>query len=147
VSLSHRLGWVASAVAAPGLGPIGVDVECERAPRSDVDERAALMLADDERLCWHRLDPAGREAGLLVRWTAKEAWYKAAPAAAGAWDFRRVVARACEPACANVRVWHAGAVVLALCCNDAQALANAICVGLPEGAPQTVTSWHVARVA
>src|ERR1700712_3015447 len=35
VSLSHRLGWVAAAVSD---APVGIDVECERPPRSEAAE-------------------------------------------------------------------------------------------------------------
>ena len=145
VSLSHRLTWVAAAVAAPALGPIGVDIECERPPRSDPHERAALMLADDERADWLLLPEARRELGLLMRWTAKEAWYKSTPPDDAAWDFRGVAALACEPGRANVRVWHASPVVLALCCDDPAALAAAPCTGWAEGQPPSAWSWRVAR--
>ncbi len=144
VSLAHRLGWVAAAVAAPGLGRIGVDVECERPARTDPDERAALMLADDERAAWRRLPESEREPGLLLRWVAKEAWYKAMPPARAAWDFRAVVARPCEPADANVRAWRAGPLVLAVCCADARALAVAHCEGWPANEEPSQSSWHVA---
>ncbi len=142
VSLSHRLGWVAAAVAD---APVGVDIECERPPRSDPSERAALMLSPAERLAWADLAPDARDAALLARWTAKEAWFKAAPAGDAPWDFRRVSARACAPARANVRTWSASPLHVALCCADAGALADARCDGLgPEAA---TSSWFVHRVA
>ena len=142
VSLSHRLGWVAAAVAD---APVGVDIECERPPRSDPAERAALMLSPAERLAWDELAPAARESALLARWTAKEAWFKASPSGAAPWDFRRVAARASAPAQANVRTWSAPPLHVALCCADARALSDARCAGL---APDAATSsWFVHRVA
>ena len=142
VSLSHRLGWVAAAVAD---APVGVDIECERPPRSDPAERAALMLSPAERLAWDELAPDAREPALLARWTAKEAWFKASPPGTAPWDFRRVAARACAPAQANVRTWSAPPLHVALCCADARALSDARCTGL---APDAATSsWFVHRVA
>ncbi|MFL6630385.1 MAG: 4'-phosphopantetheinyl transferase family protein [Vitreoscilla sp.] len=144
VSLSHRLGWVAAAVADSA---VGVDVECDRPARSDPGERAALMLSPDELNAWRSVVAAAREDALLVRWTAKEAWFKACPPDAAPWDFRRVQARACAPAdaCANVRTWHAAPVHVALCCADSRALAAARCEGLPSSGDEA--AWHVAAVA
>ena len=142
VSLSHRLGWVAAAVAD---APVGVDIECERPPRSDPAERAALMLSPSERLAWEELAPGAREPALLALWTAKEAWFKASPPGAAPWDFRRVAVRASTPAQANVRRWSAPPLHVALCCADARALSDARCAGL---APDAATSsWFVHRVA
>jgi len=142
VSLSHRLGWVAAAVADV---PVGIDLECERPPRSDPAGRAALMLSPAERLAWDELAPDAREPALLARWTAKEAWFKACPPGAAPWDFRRVAARACACAQANVRTWSAAPWHVALCCADARALSGARCAGL---APDAATSsWFVHRVA
>ena len=144
VSLSHRLGWVAAAVAD---APIGVDIEHERPPRSDPSERAALMLSPDERLAWDGLAPDARESALLAHWTAKEAWFKASPPEAAPWDFRRISARACvsDSGQANVRTWSASPLHVALCCADARALSEAHCDGL---APDAATSsWFVHRVA
>ena len=140
VSLSHRLDWVAAAVAD---APVGVDVECERPPRSDAAERAALMLSPAEVPAWQALPATEREAALLARWTAKEAWFKASPPGTAPWDFRHVAARACTPADANVRTWAAPPLHLALCCADARALAEAGCDGLQDAAS---SSWHVHRV-
>ena len=142
VSLSHRLDWVAAAVATT---PVGVDLDCERPARSDPQERAALMLAAAERPAWEALPAGAREPALLARWTAKEAWFKSRPTQDAAWDFRRVVARACAPADprANVRTWQAAGVHLALCCDDAAALAQARCEGLPAAAGMA-DWWHVA---
>jgi len=141
VSLSHRLGWVAAAVADV---VVGVDVECDRPARSDVDDRAALMLSPEELADWPALPAGDREAALLARWTAKEAWFKTSPPEAAPWDFRRVRASACGPADAraNVRTWRATPVHLALCCGDARALAEARCDGLPPVVAETF--WHVA---
>jgi len=141
VSLSHRLGWVAAAV---GPAAVGVDVECDRPARSDPDERAALMLSPEESTEWHAVPADGREAALLARWTAKEAWFKACPPQAAPWDFRRVRASACGPAGAraNVRTWRAAPLHVALCCADPRALAQARCEGLPATGDEA--AWHVA---
>ena len=141
VSLSHRLGWVAAAVARV---PVGVDLECERLARSDAAERAALMLAPDEIPAWQSLPTGERDAALLGRWTAKEAWFKASPPGAAPWDFRHVAARACAPVDANVRTWAAAPLHLAVCCDDARVLADALCDGLAPDAASS--SWHVHRV-
>jgi 4'-phosphopantetheinyl transferase len=144
VSLSHRLGWAAAAV---GESVLGVDVECDRPARGDPAERAALMLSPDEFAQWQALAADDREAALLARWTAKEAWFKALPPEAAPWDFRRVRASARAPADAraNVRTWRATPVHLALCCGDARALAEARCDGLPPVAVEAF--WHVAAAA
>ena len=142
VSLSHRLGWVAAAVAD---APVGVDIECERPPRSDPAERAALMLSSAERLAWDELAPGAREPALLALWAAKEAWFKASPPGAAPWDFRRAAVHACAHAQANVRTWSAPPLHVALCGVDARALAGARCEGL---APHASTSyWSVHRIA
>ena len=141
VSLSHRLGWVA---AAAGDTALGIDVEVDREPRSDPDERAALMLASDELAEWRRVPAPAREAALLARWTAKEAWFKASPPRSAPWDFRLVRARACAPADANVRTWRAAPVHVALCCADARALAAARCDGLPPAGDEAF--WRVDAV-
>ena len=142
-SLSHRLGWVAAAIAD---FRVGVDIECDRGARSDPAERAELMLAASEMPGWHALPSDQREPGLLARWTAKEAWFKASPPGAAPWDFRRVVARTCEPAQANVRVWAAPPLHVAVCCTNARDLADAACEGL-DSAATTSSFWHVAHAA
>jgi phosphopantetheinyl transferase len=139
-SLSHRLGWVAAAIAD---GRVGVDIECERPARTDPAERAALMLQAAEMDDWIALPCEQRESALLTRWTAKEAWFKASPPGAAPWDFRRVVARACPPAQANVRVWATPPLHVAVCCPTARDLADAQCEGLPSAAT-TSSFWHVA---
>jgi phosphopantetheinyl transferase len=142
-SLSHRLGWVAAAI---GDARVGVDIECDRPARSDPAERAALMLAACEMIDWHALPAARREAALLARWTAKEAWFKASLPGAAPWDFRQVVARACEPALANVRVWASPPLHVAVCCASAADLVDAECAGL-DPAATTSSYWHVAHAA
>jgi phosphopantetheinyl transferase len=144
VSLAHRLGWVVAAVAD---GDVGVDIECERPVRSAAVERAALMLTADEIAAWRRLPEAEREPALLCAWVAKEAWYKAVPAGTAPWDFRRVAARPSRPGEANVRVWSARPLWVALCRDDAAALAAVRCDGLPEGATVAESWWRVHRVA
>jgi phosphopantetheinyl transferase len=140
-SLSHRLGWVAAAVSDAA---VGIDMECARPSRSDADERAALMLAPDELAAWKALAPAARESALLTCWTAKEAWFKAAPAQDAAWDFRRLAARACAPERANVRAWAAPPLHVAVCCSDPFALAQVDCAGL-DPAARTSTFWCVGQ--
>jgi 4'-phosphopantetheinyl transferase len=142
-SLSHRLGWVAAAVAEI---PVGVDIECERPPRSDPRERAALMLSQSELAQWQALPADELEAALLTRWTLKEAWFKASPPAAAPWDFRQVVALACTPAQANARAWTAPPLHMALSCGDADARAAAACSGLDDAAART-SFWRVQRAA
>lgn len=141
ISMSHRLGWVC---AATGRGALGVDIEVERPPRSDLAGRAALMLAADEWTQWHRLDPQERESALLICWTAKEAWFKASPPDTAPWDFRRVVARACAPAQANVRVWSAAPMHVAVCHSSTSKPSDASCEGFDPGAV-TSSFWHVER--
>lgn len=142
-SLSHRAGWVAAAVAD---SPVGVDVELERPARTDPCERAALMLSPAELDAWESLPASAREATLLTRWTAKEAWFKASPHQDAAWDFRRIAARACAPADANVRTWTSLPLHVALCCTDAEALARVGCDGL-DAARTLDGFWNVHRVA
>jgi phosphopantetheinyl transferase len=143
VSLAHRLGHVAAAVGGPGLGPVGVDVECERPARSDPGERAELMLAPPELARWRALPPADREPALLQAWVAKEAWFKAQPAGAAPRDFRRVVALPCAPAHANVRLWSAPPLLVGACCSDPRALAAARCAGLEPSDALRASSWRV----
>jgi phosphopantetheinyl transferase len=140
VSLAHRLGWVVAAVAD---GDVGVDIECERPVRSSPAERAAVMLTPDEIAEWRRLPEAEREPALLRAWVAKEAWFKAVPAGTAPWDFRHVHVRACPPEKANVRVWSARPLWVAVCREDAEALAAVDCAGLPEGGPVDETWWRV----
>jgi phosphopantetheinyl transferase len=139
VSLSHRLGWVAAAVSESA---VGIDIEVARPARSEVAERAALMLASVELARWNTLAAERREAALLTAWTAKEAWFKASPAGDAAWDFRQVVAHPCAPAQANVRAWEAPPLHVAVCSGDARELAEAECAGLAAAAS---TFWRVAR--
>jgi len=141
VSLSHRLGWVAAAVSG---APVGVDVEWMRPSRSEPAERAELILAPQERPAWDALPPAERESALLARWTAKEAWFKAAPLHEAVWDFRRLVARAGAPGHANVRVWRAASLHLAICSADARSLAEVGCEGI-DPAHATSSFWHVGQ--
>jgi phosphopantetheinyl transferase len=141
VSLSHRLGWVAAAVSDAA---VGVDVEVDRPARSDPDERAALMLSPEEMAAWPSVPACDRDAVLLARWTAKEAWFKASPPRAVPWDFRRVQAREGTPADAraNVRTWRAAPLHVAVCCADPRALASARCEGLSRADDERW--WQVA---
>lgn len=141
VSLSHRFDWVGAAVSD---APVGVDVERERATRSDPRERAELMLSAPELAQWQALPAAERESDLLTRWTVKEAWFKASTPDVARWDFRHVIARACAPERANVRAWTAAPLHVALFCDDADALAAAICNGLDDAAARS-SFWRVER--
>lgn len=138
-SVSHRLGWAAAAVSDAA---VGVDVEVARPPRSTAAERAALMLSPAELEDWNALPGAARELALLTAWTAKEAWFKAVDAGVAPWDFRRVVARACAPANANVRTWFAPPLHVAVCSANADDLAHADCAGLPSVTESLY--WRVA---
>jgi phosphopantetheinyl transferase len=143
LSLAHRLGWVAVAVGAADGGAIGVDVECDRPGRADLAGRAALALSAAELAAWLTLDDVRREPALLRAWVAREAWFKAAGGDA-AWDFRRLACAPCEAAQANVRIWEAGGVRVALCARDPNALAAATCDGWPDGAAVQASAWRVA---
>ena len=138
-SLSHRLGWVAAALSDVA---VGIDVEPARPARSDPAERAALMLAPTELAGWAASAPELREAALLTAWTAKEAWFKACPPNTVPWDFRRVVARACTSARANVRTWDVPPLHIAVCCAAGE-LARADCDG-PGMAAAARRFWHLA---
>ena len=140
VGIAHRLGWVAVAVGPAEAGSIGVDLECERPTRGDPDERAALMLPADELARWRALPDARRAPALMRAWVAREAWFKARERAAP-WDFRRIACDACEPALANVRIWEAGPMWVALCAGGAGALEAALCDGWPE--PAASSYWRV----
>jgi phosphopantetheinyl transferase len=142
-SLSHRLGWVAAAVSNAA---VGIDLECARPVRSDPLERASLMLSPVELPAWNALPSELRESALLTRWTAKEAWFKASLPHDSAWNFRHVVARACAPEHANVRVWEAAPLHVAICCADAGELVRVECEGL-DAAAATSIFLHVSRVA
>jgi phosphopantetheinyl transferase len=142
-SLSHRLGWVAAAVCD---GPVGVDIECDRPSRSDPRERAALMLSPAELARWQALPAEELEGALLTAWTVKEAWFKASPPEASAWDFRRVVACECAPERANARAWTAPPLHVALSCDDAGTLAAAACDGLEDAAARS-SFWRVERAS
>lgn len=141
LSIAHRLDWVAVAVGAPEGGPIGVDIECLRPARSDPADRAALTLPGDERVRWRALDDAEREAALLRGWVAREAWFKAAGAGAP-WDFRRIASERCDAAQANVRIWEAGDLCVAVCA--CAALAGVTCEGWPPGAVARPSCWRVS---
>jgi len=145
VSLAHRLGWVAAAVADAALGPVGIDVECEHPARSDPGERAALMLCARELAAWSVLAPGERADALLRAWVAKEAWFKSAPAGTAPWDFRRVAVAASAPANANLRVWSGAGLHLGVCCADAGALAAAHCAGVDAAGVHAATFWRVAQ--
>ena len=144
VGIAHRLGWVAVAVGPAEGGTIGVDIECGRPPRGDPAERAALMLPADELVRWRALSDARRAPALVRAWVAREAWFKAREHAAP-WDFRRIACDPCEPAQANVRIWEAGQLWVALCVGGAGALEAALCDGWPE--PAASSYWHVRPLA
>jgi phosphopantetheinyl transferase len=146
VSIAHRLGWVAVAVGPAEGGPIGVDLECDRPGHGDPAGRAALAMPADELATWLTLERIRREPALLGAWVAREAWFKAAGGGAP-WDFRRLACAPCEAALANVRIWEAGDVHVALCARDAGALSAATCDGWADGADVRASSWRVAPTA
>jgi phosphopantetheinyl transferase len=143
VSIAHCHGWVAVAVGADDGGAIGVDIECDRPPRSDPAERAPLVMQGDELKRWQALAASEREAALLRAWVAREAWFKAAGAGAP-WDFRRLACEPCDAADANVRLWESGTLRVALCARDAGALAAASCVGWPQALDVRESSRRVS---
>jgi len=146
ISIAHRLDRVAVAVGAAGGGAIGVDIECDGVSRADLSERAALVMPRAELARWQALNADERAPALMRAWVAREAWFKAAGAGAP-WDFRRLECAACAPAHANVRLWEAGAVWVALCAHDAPALAAARCEGWPARPPVRISSWRVCALA
>jgi len=146
VSIAHRLGWVAVAVGPADGGAIGVDVECERPSRGGQADRAALMMPADEWGRWLALAAGEREPALLRAWVAREAWFKAAGAGA-TWDFRRLVVEPVDGVDANVRIWSAGPVHVALYAGDAGALAAASCQGWPRELDARSSTWRVRRLA
>ncbi len=139
VSIAHRLGWVAVAVGGTEDAAIGVDIECERPKNGDPARRAALMMAGDELARWTALPEREREPALLRAWVAREAWFKATGAGAP-WDFRRMACEPAEAALANVRVWEAGALRVALCAPEPGA---ASCDGWPDAAEVRSSLWRV----
>jgi len=119
-----------------------------RSPTMSLAETLDVVveLAPEELPAWNALAPDLRESALLVRWTAKEAWFKASPPEAAPWSFRHIAARACAPADANVRAWTAAPLHVALCSADAHSLATADCEGLPCATTRD-SFWHVHRTA
>lgn len=146
ISIAHRLGWVAVAVGTAGDGAIGVDIECDGVPSADLPERAALVMPRGELARWQALHAGERAPALMRAWVAREAWFKAAGAGAP-WDFRRLDCAPCDAGEANVRVWEAGSVRVALSASDAEALAAASCDGWPVQPGVDTSYWHVRAVA
>jgi 4'-phosphopantetheinyl transferase EntD len=73
-SISHK-DTVAVGLAARARGDaIGVDVEIDRAPRTDIGR---MILRDEERAEVDVLPPEERPLETLLRFSAKEALYKA----------------------------------------------------------------------
>jgi phosphopantetheinyl transferase len=141
VSVAHRLDWVAAAVGGADDGAVGVDIECDRPTRGDPAGRAALVMAGDELAHWSALPEDRREAALLCAWVAREAWFKATGPGAP-WDFRRLACEPADAARANVQVWAAGALHVAL---SADAAAAATCAGWPDPAAPRASLWRVTR--
>ncbi len=75
VSLSHTRGVVAVAVAAPAVGPIGVDIETRR--ELPAEKLAARWFAPAEAAWVSGLAEPGRPTAFLWLWTQKEALGKA----------------------------------------------------------------------
>ncbi len=97
------------------------------------------MMAGDELARWTALPEREREPALLRAWVAREAWFKATGAGAP-WDFRRMACEPAEAALANVRVWEAGALRVALCAPEPGA---ASCDGWPDAAEVRSSLWRV----
>jgi len=76
-SVSHKRTLAVAIAARAEPTPrrtVGIDVEMPRAFRLDVSGR---VLTPDERAAIAQLDPAARDAEVLLRFAAKEAIYKA----------------------------------------------------------------------
>jgi phosphopantetheine--protein transferase-like protein len=73
-SVSHKRGLAVALAAARGPHRVGVDVELLVAPRLDLAPR---VLTADERAAVAALDPAARGRAVTLRFSIKEAIYKA----------------------------------------------------------------------
>jgi 4'-phosphopantetheinyl transferase EntD len=73
-SVSHKRGLAVALAAARGDGRVGVDVELLAAPRLDIAPR---VLTEDERRAIAGLDPIARGRAVTLRFSIKEAVYKA----------------------------------------------------------------------
>jgi enterobactin synthetase component D len=73
-SISHKETVAVGLVARARGDAIGVDVEIDRAPRGDIGR---MVLRDEERAEIEALPPEERVLETLIRFSAKEALYKA----------------------------------------------------------------------
>jgi enterobactin synthetase component D len=73
-SISHKDTVAVGLVAHARGDAVGVDVEIDRAPRTDIGR---MILRDEERAEVEALSPDDRVLETLLRFSAKEALYKA----------------------------------------------------------------------
>lgn len=73
-SISHKDHIAVALVAREAVARVGVDVERDAAQRTDISSR---VLATDELAELDGLDPRSRDRQVLLRFSAKEAVYKA----------------------------------------------------------------------
>ncbi|HLK35863.1 MAG TPA: 4'-phosphopantetheinyl transferase superfamily protein [Polyangiaceae bacterium] len=73
-SVSHKEDLAVALVALDGAARLGVDVEVDMAPMTDVSSRVLTPEELDELAS---LDPPARDREVLLRFSAKEAIYKA----------------------------------------------------------------------
>jgi enterobactin synthetase component D len=74
VSISHKSSMAVALVAPAGEWTVGVDLEIPRAPRVDISSR---VLTAEEQDAITGLEGDARVAAVLLRFSAKEAIYKA----------------------------------------------------------------------
>lgn len=135
LSMTHSADWVACAVSN---APVGVDLEAPVRAR-DVHGLAALAFSALEIQAAACLGPADAIAHFYRTWTLKEAWLKSRGEMLDIARLASIHTQAVAPGQANARVWQSPGLTLALV---AAAGADAVCTGLPEGAP---TCWQVGR--
>lgn len=73
-SVSHKAGLAAALVAPAGQGHVGIDLEVAAPPRSDIARR---ILTARELATLDGLDPVARGRAVTLRFSIKEAIYKA----------------------------------------------------------------------
>ncbi len=73
-SVSHKAGLAAALVAPAGQGHVGIDLEVAAPPRSDIARR---VLTPRELATLDGLDPVARGRAVTLRFSIKEAVYKA----------------------------------------------------------------------
>jgi enterobactin synthetase component D / holo-[acyl-carrier protein] synthase len=73
-SISHKKQWAVALVAREGVAKLGVDIENDVIGSVDISRR---VLRPDERIELAPLEPEPRAREVLLRFSAKEAVYKA----------------------------------------------------------------------